>query len=102
MYSRGGSTQNRQFRPRNSRPNQRFQGQPNRRQQSQRFCKLCHALDLPQSVTQSHNSDQCRKKALLQELTVYPNQQQEYDHETENIYEDAYQMENNAEEYSQD
>lgn len=101
MYSNAGP-QNRQFRPRNPRPNQRFPSQQNRRQLSQKFCKLCHALDLPQTVTQSHNSDQCRKKALLQELTVHPGIQHEYAPDDENVYDQAYYMENNNEDYNQD
>ncbi len=31
-------------------------------------CKICEALELPPSVCNSHNSNECRKKTLLQEL----------------------------------
>ena len=35
-----------------------------------RVCKLCQALDLPQTIVNSHSTDQCRKKAQLHQLEI--------------------------------
>ena len=35
-----------------------------------RICKLCQALDLPPTVVNSHNTDQCKKKAQLHQLEI--------------------------------
>ena len=66
-----------------SRPNQTRYNRPAPRQQQRqqnrwsntnkiniRICKLCQALDLPPTVVNSHSTDQCRKKAQLQQLEV--------------------------------
>ena len=35
-----------------------------------KICKLCQALDLPHTIVNSHNTDQCRKKAQLHQLDI--------------------------------
>ena len=68
--------------PQQQRPQQqqRFQQQPrsgySRNQQSkpaqrtQKFCKICQALELPPNVVQSHYPSECKKKAMLQEMNM--------------------------------
>ena len=41
-----------------------------------KICKLCQALDLPPSVVNSHNTDQCRKKNQLQQIDLQEQLQQ--------------------------
>ncbi len=61
--------------------NQRMQTKPANRQMARynggatkqqnyrnKNCKICEALELPPSVCNSHNANECRKKTLLQEL----------------------------------
>jgi hypothetical protein len=44
---------------------------------SQKFCKVCHALELPINVVQSHNTNDCRKKTMLQEINMDNNYEQD-------------------------
>lgn len=82
----------RQPRSSNQSKSQQYNVQRNRMQyrnnntsrQTSRFCRLCHALDMPASVTQTHNTENCRKKTLLQEITVLSSQYQ--DNEIEDEY----------------
>lgn len=57
-------------------------GYQQRQQYTQKFCKICKALELPQSVVSSHNSSECKKKILLQEVFLeqpaVENQHEEY------------------------
>ena len=72
---------------------QRYNNQPTRqyrpaRNTNNRTCKLCLALDLPQHVYSTHTAEQCRKKALLQELQVVNTEPYDDQEETYNDQED--------------
>lgn len=55
---------------------QRYQQRGGNRQQhkpaqkTQKFCKVCQALELPQNVVQSHYPSECRRKTMIQEINV--------------------------------
>lgn len=53
---------------------------------SQKYCKICNALEMPQHIVQSHNHDQCHKRTLLQELDLLSHQAAQYQHNTEDEY----------------
>lgn len=60
---------------------------------TQKFCKVCHALELPPNVVQSHNTNECRKKTMLQEITMDnyeqdSNEYQQYHHQERYNYQD--------------
>ena len=50
---------------------------------SVKVCKLCQALELPPSVVNSHNTEQCRKKNQLQQIDLQEQLQQLQMHEAE-------------------
>lgn len=85
---------NRQQRPQHQQ--QRFQQrqgpvktQPKRN--TQKFCKVCQALELPQNVIQSHYPSECKRKALIQEIQLEAAQFEDYNYdreETQTEYQD--------------
>ena len=58
-----------------------------------RHCKLCQALDLPNSVFNSHTTNNCRKRAQLQQIEL---DEQTQDITTYQQYPDLYQQYNNG------
>ena len=64
IYNRSSNPQQRKFKQ------QKNQRQNNNYHPRTQYCKLCKALDMPMNVYNSHASENCRKKALLQELQV--------------------------------
>jgi hypothetical protein len=80
--------QTRQF---NSRPFQKpANNQPRQQGFRNKHCKLCQALEMPPSVVSSHFANECKKKALLQELLLeQPGQGQQVEHA--NNYANNYQ-----------
>ena len=59
----------------NQRNTRAIQFKPNRNKstsfnKSQKYCKICKALDLPNFVFQSHNSDTCKNKLKLQQIVI--------------------------------
>ena len=50
-------------------PRQRQSYRPQQQRQV-KFCKVCHALDLTPAAFTSHNTNDCNKRALLQEISL--------------------------------
>ena len=47
-----------------------FKSQNTRSTYKKKSCKVCKALEMPQSVWQSHDASECNKKAVLQEILL--------------------------------
>lgn len=60
-----------------------FKGKSYPSKQHKGFCRLCHALDLPVQTCQTHNTEQCRKRALLQEINILTKNNQDDDYSDE-------------------
>ena len=56
---------------------------------SVKVCKVCQALDLPPTVVGSHNTEQCRKKAQLQQLDIQEQISHYQIEENEHSYQDS-------------
>ena len=58
---------------------------------SQKFCKVCQALELPQSVIQSHYPSECKRKALIQEIQLEAPQYYENNYDEQEQVQPEYQ-----------
>lgn len=87
-YNRTPRVQTRQQGRQYSKPNY----QPRQQFNSNKFCKICKALELPQSVVSSHYSSECKKKVLLQEVLLdqpsHESQHEEYSTNYTNNYQE--------------
>lgn len=58
-----------QFKPEFKRQNKPFRQNQNKNF-SKKFCNVCHALEMPTYIINSHNPSDCRKKATLQQIAI--------------------------------